>query len=581
MRALWIVAVLAGGAAAQPRYLPFRMLSSAGAPWPYYLDSRVAAPANLALSLSSPACEAAWTQWNNVSCAMPKAVSRGFTLGTVPQPEDRFDVYNVTPVWVTSSSAPDTRDLFIGGFVGAISIPRSYAGVLQSCDVYLNAMMPVFSAQASETIPPGTLDLQSVMTHEAGHCLGLDHFGGGVMIGNVYFGENKRFLVQEDVMAFCARNPATGQVGAPCTGDGGCDAPLRCVSTAGAQGPSRYCASACVPNTTPCPLPMQCLPASGFPGSTDACQYPGPNQTQVGRACTQSAECGSLVGTCVRESQAPTGTVLWNDGYCTQNCEAGQPVCPVGSVCLGTTQGSKVCVQSCRVGLSDCRAGYACDTLGTTGGSEGVCIPACRVEADCVDPIVNGQRVDYECRVCDGRCVTKQSVGVPIGAICATAAQCGAGQLCRAADLRLPTQQCTVSCGRGCGTCPTGSTCLPDERGELFCLKACAGRGSCGAGLRCKTFPGGQACVPQCQLDLDCPVGQRCAEGECEQPVDPADSGCGPFCTTTDAGMPFRPRPDGGSSGGGGSAGCACSTWGGFGPMLVVVAALAARRRRV
>ncbi|MDX2013522.1 MAG: MYXO-CTERM sorting domain-containing protein [Myxococcaceae bacterium] len=582
MKRAWLVSLVAGATlAAEPNYLPFRMLSSQASPFQYYLDSRLPSPANLSINFTRPAAEAAWSQWSSVACAMPKMVSQGFTTGVVPRPEDRFDVYNVTPVWVTSTSAPDTRDLFFGGFTAAIATPEDYAGVLQTCDVFLNALMPVFSAEPSGMVPPGTIDFQSVMTHEAGHCLGLDHFGLGVMIGNVYFAENKRFLQGEDVTAFCARNPATGKVGAPCTGAGTCDMNLQCVTVTGNQGPSRYCASPCVPNTTPCPLPMQCLPASGFPGTTTACQYPPANQTQIGRACTMHPECNSLVGTCLRESQAATGTTIWSGGYCTQSCEAGQPACPAGSVCVPATSGSRLCVRNCRVGLADCRPGYSCDALSATTGNEGICIPSCRVEGDCVDPVVNGQVVDYECRVCDGRCVPKQSSGAPIGTICTTQAQCGVGQTCRQAEARLPTQQCTASCGRGCGTCPTGAACIPDDRGELFCLKTCSGRGSCGTGLRCKTFAGVQACVPMCQLDLDCPVGQRCIEGECELPVDPNDAGCTVFCTPPDAGMMFRPRPDGGPMTGGGSAGCACSTPGGFGPMLGLVGlALAARRRR-
>jgi MYXO-CTERM domain-containing protein len=581
MKRLWLLVLVAGTAFGQARYLPFRMLSTQANPFRYSLDSRLPAPANLSINLTRPAAEAAWNAWSSVTCAMPKMASQGFTTGTVPRPEDRFDVYNVTPVWVTPSSAPETRDLFFGGFTAAITIPESYAGVLQTCDVYLNGLMPVFSAEPSGNVPLGTIDFQSVMTHEAGHCLGLDHFGLGVMIGNVYYAENKRSLIPIDVQALCDRNPATGKAGAPCTGAGACDANLNCVSGAGTQGPAQFCASACVPNTTPCPLPMQCLPAAGFPGSMNACQYPASTQTQIGRACTSQPECGSLVGTCLRQNQAATGTTIWTGGYCTQSCEVGQPACPAGSVCLPSTEGSRICVKSCRVGLSDCRPGYTCDTLSATSGNEGICIPSCRVEGDCVDPIVNGQPVDYTCRTCDGRCIPKQNSGAQVGTVCMQDAECGVGQTCRAAETRLPTKQCTVGCGRGCGTCPTGAACIPDDRGELYCLKTCAGRGSCGIGLRCKTFPGVQACVPLCTMELDCPVGQRCVEGECEIPVDPTDAGCTAFCNPPDAGMPFRPRPDGGTSGGSGSAGCACSTPGAFGPMLALVGlALAARRRR-
>jgi MYXO-CTERM domain-containing protein len=573
-----LVLGLAWAAAAQdPKYLPFRMLSTAQNPFPYYLDNRVAAPAGLSIAASRPAIEAAWAQWNNTTCAMPKAASQGYTGATVPNPNDRYDLFNVTPVWVTNSADPDARGVLSGGFTVAVSVPQSFGGVLQTCDVYVNGLGNFTYSTATPT-PATDIDVQSMMTHEAGHCLGLDHFGLGVMQQSLYRGEQARQLLQSDVRGICERNPAFGKTGAFCLADGGCDTDLKCINRIGTIGPSRYCASACVPNAVPCPLPLTCDPTTAIPGSANACQYPSAAVTQIGKACMMSSQCGSAVGNCILPG---TGTPSWQDGYCTQGCGVGQPGCPAGSECVPSSANVNLCIASCRVGLSDCRPGYTCDTLGPTAGNAGICIPSCGSEADCIDPVVNGQVVDYDCRLCDGRCVPKQTPGVGIGTPCNQDPQCGFGQVCRQADRRFAAKQCTQSCARGCATCPAGAACVPDDRGELFCLKTCSGPRSCGSGLRCADYPGVKACIPACQGDTDCPVGQSCQDQECVLPIDPNDAGCGTFCVVPDAGRPFVPRPDAGVMTGGGNAGCACSTASAFGPMLALAAlAVVARRRR-
>jgi hypothetical protein len=580
---LGVVALgLASTAAAQePEYLPFRMLSTEQNPFPYFIDNRAAAPGGFSITAARPAIEAGWDQWNNTQCAMPKARSQGFTSGAVPNPSDRYDSFNVTPVWLTNPGDPDLSALLNSGFTVAIAVPQAYGGVLQTCDIFLNGL-GIFSYSTSTPTPATDIDIQSVITHEAGHCLGLDHFGLGLMQQSVFKGEQKRLLTQLDARGICERNPAFGLPGAQCTSDGGCNATLRCISRTGNVGPPRYCSNACVPNTTPCALPMACQPSNAFlPTTTDACQYPSAGVTQVGRACENSPQCGSAVGNCILPATSAAGTPLWTSGYCTQGCEAGQPACPAGSVCVPTSEGARLCIASCRVGLADCRPGYTCDTLSATSGNAGICIPNCRVENDCIDPTVNGQVVDYDCRPCDGRCVPKQNPGVGIGTPCSQDAQCGFGQLCRQADRRFATKQCTQSCARGCGTCPAGAACVPDDRGELFCLKTCSGPRSCGTGLRCGDYPGVKVCIPACQADTDCPVGQTCQDQECELPFASNDAGCRAFCDVPDAGRPLVPMPDAGTVTGGGNAGCACSTPSTFGPMLALAAvSLVARRRR-
>lgn len=553
VRSRWLalVALTAGSAALaqDPAYLPFRMLRTATNPFPYYLDNRAPAPASLAVTASRPAVEAAWATWNGLTCAMPKAVSQGFTAGNVPSPEDQYDAFNVTPVWVTSASSAIAKDLLSDGFALAFAFPNHFGGVLQTCDIFVSGT-GTFRYSVDAVVPEGLFDVQSVMTHEIGHCLGLDHFGLGVMAGSARAGETVRALTQLDARGLCERNPALGLPGAECFADGGCEGTNKCTSRTGNTGPPRYCTNGCTPNTTPCAFPLECLPSAQFrPNANDSCQYTSTTPTQVGRPCMSDPQCGSALGYCIMPGQTPSQTPLWEGGYCSQTCEPGQPPCPAGSQCLPDSQGRRFCIQSCRVGLADCRPEYTCDALFANSGG---CIPKCRVNADC--------GMGTECRLCDGRCVPVQTPGVAIGTICTQDTQCGLGQLCRQVDQRSPIRQCTVPCSRGCTMCPSGAACLPDARGELYCLRTCSGPRSCGQGLRCNDFPGVKACIPACTSNADCPVGQTCQEQECVLPVDPEDAGCGVFCNVPDAGRPMMPRPDGGVMTGGGNAGCACSS---------------------
>jgi hypothetical protein len=540
---------------AQPSYLPFRVPATETEPFKYYLDSRTRAPAGLDINFTRPAIEAAWGVWNQVTCAMPKARSQGFTQGAVPNPGDRNDAFSVTPVWVSSIADPDVQGIFASGMTLGLSVFQAYGGVLTTCDTYLNgfAFRYAVATSSSDT----EVDVQTVIMHEAGHCLGLDHFGRGVMNGAIKPGDFGHQLTTEEVQALCDRNPARGRVGAECFADGGCDDTLRCLSRNGNVGPLRYCANACVPNTQPCLIGLECRPSNAFPATMNACQYTSIGVTTVGRACMFDNECGSGVGRCIQQfKDMVTDTERWVGGYCSQTCEVGQPVCPSGSTCLPTSNGQRLCVQTCRVGLADCRANYACDPVGGMAGNTGICVPECKVEQDCLDPMTPTGIIDYTCRVCDGRCVPKQTAGVAIGTFCQTDQSCGVGQICRPVEPQFAQKQCTLTCGRGCGNCPAGAVCVADARGELFCLKSCAGQNSCSPGQRCKSFQGAQACVPECQMDSDCALGETCVSGQCEPPTN-LDGG--PFTNVPDAGRPFMPRPDAGIPSGGGSAGCACT----------------------
>ncbi len=572
MRAALVAVALAAGAAhAQVyTYLDFKVVSTAQHPLPYYVDSRLPRPAGLEVNGVRAAADRAWATWNAVSCASPKVVARGLTGGVVPQPSDPYDTFSVTPVWLESQNDPDFSFIFGSGLEASISLPLTYAGVLETCDTYFNSALKQWSLDA--VTPLSSNDVETVMLHEAGHCLGLGHFGAveSIMYPYLEAGKNQHLLDPGDVVGLCQRNPVSGAVAAPCDADGGCggNALLKCLAQPLTNGVQlNLCSNACTTGTNAnCALPLSCQTSSAFPGFNGACLLPGTSVTPVGKPCAQSPECTSSVGVCTLPFPSPTNNTFWVDGYCTQGCAAGQGACPAASECFDFGGGQQNCLQTCRVGLADCRPEYSC--VATRTETAGVCLPRCYGDADCADS------ANFFCRTCDGVCASRNSPTGVLGTVCSDDSTCGAGQTCRAVDSG-GVKICTQQCARGCGSCPTGATCTPLASGDLFCLRDCTS--TCPTGLRCADTLGGRGCVPACTLDSQCPVGQSCSQGDC---VVPGDGGClGTLCVKPDSGQPITPTPRDGGSGGGGSGGCGCSSVDAAG-WLGLVLALAVRRRR-
>lgn len=542
MKPLAIALTLLMGAAAFAgySYLPFKNVSTASDPFAYYVDSRSSSPGGVSLGLAQAAADQAWARWNEASCAAPKSVSLGLTGSVVVSPGDPNNGVNVTPVFITSTSDPDYARTLGTSYVTGIAIPLSYSGVLINCNIFLNGSPSAYSKLSTATpTPHNAVDVETVMLHEAGHCLGLDHFSyfengqSNVMSAAIFPGEQKRVLQRADVAALCERNPVAGAIGSPCYDGGTCDVGGLCYTQNLADGPSRFCTRGCDVNAgEACPVPLTCTATTGIPLSSGGCLFPSGNVTPVGKPCTNDTECVSSVGTCLKPEASASGRTQWVAGYCSQTCEAGQPACPAGSTCTTMSDHSRKCLASCRPGLADCRSDYAC-VLTTLGG---VCAPMCYADIDCLEATVT-------CRTCDGVCVAKQTPSAQIGDLCAQDVNCGAGQTCTVVSLvSSDPPQCTLQCGRGCGTCPTGSSCVATPKG-LNCLRLCTGPNTCPQGLRCADFSSAKGCVPVCRGETDCPVGQHCLGGECLSDIGPDDGGCGTLCEVVDGGRPIVPVP--------------------------------------
>jgi Matrixin len=533
-------------------YLPFKMQSSVSQPFGWYLDSRYSNPSGLTLASVQTAAESAWASWNGVQCALPKTQFLGLTGTIVPDPPDAFDVYNVMGVWAMNGTERHYQSYLYGiPDIMAMAVPTSYAGELKTCDVYLNAVN--FMWDTTTPTATNSMDVESVLVHEFGHCLGLDHHYFNqldVMQPNIPRGATRRTLTPADTTSLCNRYPLAGAVGAPCFGDGGCSAAgSKCITQTVNAQPKTFCTVGCQSGSGfICDIPLTCKPATFFnPTNDSACLMNDGSETKVGMACTNDLMCGSAVGYCQQPFQGISGTTFWQSGYCMQNCGAGRGPCPAGSLCTTLSAGNDFCLNQCRVGYGDCRPGYSCAETGIGG----VCVPQCLNDIDCGDTSV------WQCRTCDGLCVQKQNSAGQVGDICTQNSECGAGQVCAKIFQNNPMKICTVQCARGCGTCPTGSSCHPigfDQ--ELFCLRNCTS-GTCPGAEQCAQLPTGRGCLPGCLINSDCPVGTECNFGECVL-LGGDDSGC-PFCPTEQDSGTNPPRRDAGT-GGGGTGTCGCST---------------------
>ncbi|XXF75826.1 MYXO-CTERM sorting domain-containing protein [Myxococcaceae bacterium GXIMD 01537] len=546
--------------------LGFRMMNSSQNPFPLYVDGRnlngTTTPGGIDISLVTQAVQNAAKTWEDVACASTDFDVKG-TSTSAPDPTDRT---NIAAIWVTRVDDPLYENALASGLSPSAALPLSYAGALYQCDIVLNAVDYRWSAlQLTTPIQPGYMDLESAILRELGHCQGLAdvfHPADAVMSFELLPGQRKRVLTQHDTDHLCALSPQAGAVGSPCTTT--CTNGLACVSTTAPDGVAvKVCAKGCTGNTPgECPDPYVCRTSAAVAGFTSACLPPTTAVTQVGKACTTAtvATCGSGFAVCREPVDQPSNQVpAWTGGYCTQSCESTG--CPSGSRCAapGPQVGTeKVCLQTCRPGTGDCRAGYAC-ALRPEGH---VCVPECHVDADCQ---VNGGSAASVCRTCDNSCVPRVEGGRAVGQPCEAAAECAQGLVC----LRYIQNEGSGVCAQPCSTalcgCPFGTTCQPvGNKGERLCVADCT-HTSCPQGTLCTPNNDGKVCLPPsaCESAGDCPKGFGCSlTGKCYDPsLLNADAGTCSLCGADGGGTPPPPPPpptDGGTDGPSGPGGCGC-----------------------
>jgi hypothetical protein len=564
-------------ASAQATGLGFKMINTRDNPFRYHLDARRPTPAGISLAQVETATNAAFQTWENVGCAYPDFQYMGrITTGNAVQAAnigDKYDGLNVSTIWVTDAMDPYYQSVLAGGNARSGTARVTFEGFLYRCDIFINAVDYKWTTLPTTDPQLEFLDLQTAITHEVGHCLGLadNQVPLESVMNPIYpVGSNRRTLVAEDVELLCNTYPENGAVGSPCSASDPCTNGLTCVPfTQNGTVLYRYCSKSC-PNVTTaeCPSPFTCEPSNLIAGATHAClAVPNKYVTQVGKACDPTQPnvlqvCGSGFSVCQGPvPNLPSGATAWANGYCQETCLAGEPTykaCPTGSICANTARDPQDpqdpdpnkdvlaqdrCLKSCNPGGSDCRQGYSCAPL----AQGNACVPSCYADDDC------GQ--GYSCRPCDRVCLPSKPSGRSVGDPCTNTDQCGTGLACLFFG-NVAQGVCTQTCGTGTGACgcPIGSTCKT-VGGSVVCMKDCA-QSTCAFPLQCNPVGTSLSCVPACRTNADCEAGYQCTAGGCVDPSQGPDGGC-TLCS--DGGTP-PPPPDGG---GGGEdeepQGCGCS----------------------
>ncbi len=388
--------------------LSFTMLNTSSDPFQYYLDGRMNHPPGVLPGQVQAAVDRAFQTWEDVACAYPAFNSLGLssTNPSIADPRDAFDPFNVAAIWVTDRNDPYYAYALANGGAAAAAVPLAYAGTLYQCDIYLNAVD--FDWSASDPAQARFADVESLVLHEVGHCMGLGHSNWyeDVMYPTFPLGNHRRALQPRDSQMACETFPESGAVGSPCLADGSCGAQgLECIRPPLPDGGTgaAFCSRGCDPNIPrSCEEPFVCKPSTLVPGSPGTClPSRGDYVTQVGAPCEAANQCGSPVALCQTEGVMASGFPAWDDGYCTQECGPGKLECPTGSACVDFGSGVERCIKTCRLGTGDCRFGYSCVR---TTDEVNLCWPSCHADADCEDGTGS-----YLCRTCDGTCVAKNA----------------------------------------------------------------------------------------------------------------------------------------------------------------------------
>lgn len=357
-----------------------------------YLVNASSAPSTIGSAAALAAIDTGMAGWAAPVCTRWRTTNAGATALTRGRAGDRQNTF----LWISGSWPAELGPA--NSVIGVTTPVWTSGGYVIDADIQFNNVGFTWSTDGRR----GTVDTQSIATHEEGHFLGLDHSeqSGAVMYAS-YSGGIKRNLTTDDQGGVCQLYPSgvgtpdAGPVEDPCaryTSCAGCTPVNNCGWCAGA--------GRCVASTASGPVggscvgfvwqPSECAAATadaGGPTPVDAGPATDPcsRQTACG-ACTPYAGCGWCGATRSCRLGSTTGPNVgtcasgwaWQVSDCTRGTAAfGEPCrtptdCASGSLCVGSSATMAFCSRTCTDDCT-CPRGYACNGRLMTG--QRVCVP--------------------------------------------------------------------------------------------------------------------------------------------------------------------------------------------------------------
>ncbi len=369
---------------------------------------------------------------------------------------------------------------------GVLGVTQRYAipgtGQITDADIHFNNATTDWSDGPS--IPFNRTDLLSVVLHEAGHSIGVDHTNNlnSVMYPSIAPGQMKRTLdVQTDRTELCAIYPGVGMPGSQgssCLNNGECKSPLVCrVPKDAPNGTSGICTTDCTSGQA-CAASYTCQDTSV--AGVKACLVPV-GSPDLCKFCSGPSDCSS--GICLR------GGSMGQSPFCSISCTSAAS-CGNGYQCVPTQSGSNLCVPANQTitctnqcsATSPCPIGFIC--------SGGTCTPSGNPGDRC--------EISGYCKSCS---------------VCTFDDPQSNYAFCRTCCLG------TASYCQGCPTtsCAAGSTCSALTQGGVVKANVCVQTGGVG---ECQS----------CSTSVPCKTGFSCVAGRCHTACNPANPGSCTAC---------------------------------------------------